>query len=50
MDYFNSTYTGAPDECNIHWPTKLENGYCPIEGCPWSKEEDEDDAEGGRLF
>jgi len=23
---------------------------CPIEGCPWSKEEDEDDAEGGRLF
>jgi hypothetical protein len=22
-------YTGAPDECNIHWPTKLVNNECP---------------------
>ena len=25
-------YTGAPDECSIHWPTKLINGRCPK--CP----------------
>lgn len=24
-----STYTGAPDECNVHWPTKLVDGECP---------------------
>lgn len=24
------TYSGAPDECSKHWPTKLgENGKCP---------------------
>lgn len=23
-------YGGAPDECNIHWPTKYDaNGNCP---------------------
>jgi hypothetical protein len=34
--YVRSTYSGAPDECNIHWPTKLADGYCPIPDCPWS--------------
>lgn len=25
-----STYSGAPDECNIHWPTKYDaKGDCP---------------------
>ncbi len=32
-----STYTGAPDECSIHWPVKLNKyGVCEIEGCPHS--------------
>jgi len=26
----SSTYTGAPDECSIHWPTKLVDGKCPV--------------------
>lgn len=25
-----STYSGAPDECSLHWPTKYDaNGDCP---------------------
>lgn len=24
------TYSGAPDECSIHYPTKLICGRCPI--------------------
>jgi hypothetical protein len=35
-DYEPSTYTGAPDECSIHWPTKLVDGKCPVKGCPWN--------------
>jgi hypothetical protein len=35
--YVRSTYTGAPNECNIHWPTKLVDGYCPTPDCPWSR-------------
>lgn len=31
-------YTGAPDECNDHWPTRLVNGYCPVHDCAYSKE------------
>jgi len=34
FDYLEpSTYSGAPDECNIHWPTKLVDGFCPKESC-----------------
>lgn len=25
MEY---AYTGAPDECSVHWPTKGVTGYC----------------------
>jgi len=33
-DYTDIDYGGAPDECDIHWPTKLDtNGNCPIVGC-----------------
>lgn len=33
----DDTYTGAPDECNIHWPEKLdEDGLCHIDGCPYA--------------
>lgn len=33
-DYTDYVYGGAPDECNVHWPTKLNaDGYCPIVGC-----------------
>ena len=36
-DYTDYVYGGAPDECNVHWPTKLNaDGYCPIVGCRFS--------------
>jgi hypothetical protein len=27
--WLDRNYTGAPDECNIHWPTKGVTGECP---------------------
>lgn len=29
MDYTDAMYGGAPDECNLHWPVKIEDGVCP---------------------
>lgn len=39
MEYSDSDYGGAPDECDIHWPKKLYNGFCMVEGCPNGKKE-----------
>ncbi len=34
-----STYSGAPDECSIHWPSKLVDGYCLVRDCPNNREQ-----------
>ena len=37
-NYNDVMYGGAPDECDFHWPVKFVEGYCPVDGCPESKQ------------